>query len=315
MIKLLNQAIPLEKLAKDNAQTQLFVDRVGDIKAFAINQGLKETKNYTRYVELDRNYLASVVSGCAQDSFTRYEWWFPIVGKVPYKGFFNEEGARSQAEQLKKKDLDVLIRRVDAFSTLGWFSDPLYSYMKDYPVHELAELIIHETVHATVYIAGQSQFNEELAEFVGSEGARLYIADRFGLDSPEYTELIGSKADNTAFVAFIQELIRTLEALYTRGGIDRAEKLAQKEFIIKAAQERFAQDYETLFTTDRYRFFSSMGVNNAYLELFRLYYDGSSYLQQLYERSGGDLRKFIAAAKTVRDKKDPKAALEKALVF
>ncbi|MDR2150443.1 MAG: aminopeptidase [Spirochaetaceae bacterium] len=312
MIKLLSQAVPLEKLAQNNAETQVFADRVADIKDFAISKGLKKTKNYTRYVELDRHYLASIVSGCAKDSFTRYEWWFPLVGKVPYKGFFNEADAQSQAEQLKKKDLDVLIRRVDAFSTLGWFSDPLYSYMKDYPVHHLADLIIHETVHATVYLAGQSQFNEELAEFVGSEGTRLYMADRFGRDSPEYAHLCDSQADRAAFIAFIQELIRQLEALYA-SGIARAEKLAQKELIIKGAQERFDRDYESLFKSDSYRFFSKMTVNNAYLELFRLYYDGSAYLQQLYERSGSDLRTFIAAAKTIKGTKDPRGALEKAL--
>ena len=107
MIRLLSQAIPLEKLAKSNAETQLFVDRVADIKNFAAELGLKETKNYTGYVELNRNYLASVVSGCAKDSFTRHQWWFPIVGKVPYKGFFDEKDAISEAEQLKSADLDV----------------------------------------------------------------------------------------------------------------------------------------------------------------------------------------------------------------
>ncbi|MDR3341903.1 MAG: aminopeptidase, partial [Treponema sp.] len=185
MLGYLNRAVPLESLLTASPEEPVdasgeegssdaaldkrrFVEQVLDIRRFAITAlGLRESANYTRYVALDRDYLAAVVSAAAQDSFSRYEWWFPVVGKVPYKGFFDPKDARKEAEKLKKKDLDVWIRGVDAFSTLGWFSDPLYSYMRHYPVHQLADLIIHEQLHATVYLKGQSQFDEELAEFVG----------------------------------------------------------------------------------------------------------------------------------------------------
>ena len=178
----LSRAVPLEELAAMDAPADVaaenlrFVSQVEDIRRFAIEElGLKDSKNYTRYVELDRDYLAAIVSASQKDSFTRHEWWFPIVGRMPYKGFFNVEDARRERTRLERGDLDVWIRRVDAFSTLGWFRDPLYSYMKDYPLQELADLIIHELLHATVYLKNQSQFNEELAVFVGVEGARLYL--------------------------------------------------------------------------------------------------------------------------------------------
>ena len=148
----LRRAVPLEKLSPDKSNLR-FVKQVASIRSFAVNElGLKDTKNYTRYVEIDRDYLALVVSACAKDSFSPYMWRFPIVGAVPYKGFFEERDAKIEVEKLKRKDLDTLIRRVDAFSTLGWFQDPLYSYMKDYPAHRLADLIIHESLHATVYL-------------------------------------------------------------------------------------------------------------------------------------------------------------------
>jgi predicted aminopeptidase len=112
-------------------------------------------------------------------------------------------------------------------------------------------------------------------------------------------------------------LIRELEALYTGDppptGMARAEKLARKEVIIKATQERFAADYEAMFKSDRYRFFADIQVNNAYLGLFRLYYEGGDYLKDLYKQSGSDLVKFIAAAKTIGRTKKPKETLEKAL--
>ncbi|MDR2194029.1 MAG: aminopeptidase [Treponema sp.] len=313
----LSKAVPLETLAADSGSDERrFVDRVQDIRRFAKEElGLKENKNYTTYISIDRDYLAAVVSAAQPDAFVRYEWRFPIVGAVPYKGFFNIEDARTEAEKLRKKGLDVWVRGVDAFSTLGWFKDPLYSYMKNYPVRQLAELLIHEQLHATVYLAGQSQFNEELAEFVGGEGARLYMETTFGSDSPEYHAMLDGKADGAAFVSFIQELIAELNVLY-QGTLSRDEKLQEKERIIAHAQERFTAEYEQRFIGENYRLFSSMSINNAYLELYRLYYSGGDYLASLYERSGKDLRRLITAAASIKrigKNGNPRAAFETAL--
>jgi predicted aminopeptidase len=318
MLGYLNKAVPLESLLEEDipeelAKNQRFVEDIQDIRCFAVQElGLKESANYTRYVALDRDYLAAVVSASAADSFTRHEWWFPVVGKVPYKGFFNPEDARKEAEKLKKQGLDVWIRRVDAFSTLGWFSDPLYSYMQTYPLYHLADLLIHETLHATVYLKGQSQFNEELAEFVGSEGAKLYMERRFGRDGAEYRRMEDAQKDSATYLAFIQGLIADLDAVYT-SPLDRAEKLQQKEAIIQAAQRRFDAAYDTWFHSDAYWGFSRLAVNNGYLELFRLYYDGGDYFKALYEGSGRDLSAFIAAAKTLKPQGDPRRALAAAL--
>jgi predicted aminopeptidase len=278
--------------------------------------GLAESKNYTRYVELDRDYLAAVVSASAQDSFTPYEWWFPVVGKVPYKGFFNVEDARKEREKLQKKGLDVWIRTVDAFSTLGWFRDPLYSYMRAYSERDLAELIIHELLHATVFIKGHVQFNEELAEFVGSEGARLYIEKTFGsgAESEGAQKAAETQADSAAYLGFIRELIAELDAVYAAADLAKEEKLQKKAEIIAAAKSRFEQNYDDLFITENYRGFSQLPVNNAYLGLFRLYYEEDAFFKDLYERSGRDLPRFIAAAKTIKGKEDPRAELEKAVL-
>jgi predicted aminopeptidase len=324
MLGYLGRAVPLESLettggvsgraGEEEARNRSFAERVRDIRAFAVGElALRETKNYTRYVQIDRNYLAAVVSAAAKDSFTRHEWWFPVVGRVPYKGFFDPADARKEGEKLAKKDLDVWIRGVDAFSTLGWFRDPLYSYMRDYPVHRIAELLIHELVHATVYLKGQSQFNEELAEFVGREGARLYIISRFGEESEEYRVMADGEADSAVFLDFIRALIAELDALY-RGNAPREEKLERKEAIIGAAQARFEAEYESRFRRDNYRGFSKMKINNAYLELYRLYYGESDFYEKLYEKSGRNLRAFIEAAKTIKSGRDPKRQLEGAIM-
>ncbi|MDR1100277.1 MAG: aminopeptidase, partial [Treponema sp.] len=187
MLGYLARAVPLESLLEDGdsafgsaaEENRRFVELVHDIRRFAIDElGLAASENYTTYVAIDRDYLAAVVSASAADSFDRHEWWFPVVGSVPYKGFFSAAGARKERVKLEKRGLDVWVRGVDAFSTLGWFQDPLYSYMRSYPPDRLADLLIHESVHATVFLKGHVQFNEELAEFIGSEGARLYMESR-----------------------------------------------------------------------------------------------------------------------------------------
>ena len=298
MLGYLNQAIPLEKV--DDAE---FVRLTADIRAFAMDElGLSQSKNYTRYVEIDRDYLAAIVSASAKDSFKRHEWNYPIVGRMPYKGFFNIDGARKEKNNLEKKGLDVWIRGVDAFSTLGWFRDPLYSYMRKYSPDRLADLIIHELVHSTVFIKGHINFNEELAEFIGSEGARLYMEKRYGIESEEYKTMLRSKEDNKKYVAFINELIAELDVIYSNNTLNSEEKLIQKEQIIIASKKRFESDYEMRFTSDQYKSFIELAVNNAYLELFRLYYTEDNFYQDLFERSGRDLPAFIAAAKKIKKK-------------
>jgi predicted aminopeptidase len=309
MLGYLSRAVPLEQI--DDKE---FISLVTDIRRFAIEElGLVMSKNYTRYVELDRNYLAAVVSASAKDSFNRYEWSFPVVGKMPYKGFFDVEDAHAERAKLEKKDMDVWIRAVDAFSTLGWFKDPLYSYMRDYSSGQLANLIIHELVHATVFIKGQINFNEELAEFIGSEGARLYVESRYGKDSAEYRVTFTSDADSERYVAFIQQLIAELELVYS-GNAAREEKLAEKQRIISEAKNRFEREYNSLFTNDNYRGFLDLPVNNAYLELYRMYHTTDNFYTDLYERGGRDLVSFIAAAKTIKGKNNARAQLVNALL-
>jgi len=327
MLGYLNRAVPLESLlesdsvAGDNEISEIeknrrFVKLVQDIRRFAGEElGLKMSKNYTRYVTIDRDYLAAVVSASAADSFTRYEWRFPVAGRIPYKGFFNVEDARRERTKLEKKGLDVWIRGVTAFSTLGWFRDPLFSYMRDYSPDRLADLIIHESTHVTVFLKGQAQFNEEIAEFIGREGARLYMETHFGVDSVEYAEMVADDEENRRYVAFIRELIAELQELY-ESGAGREEKLDEKERIIKAAQTRFENEYESRFNSENYRGFSTMTINNAYLELYRLYYAQDDYIADLYKRSGKSLAEFISAAKSMPEKGIPaRERLAKALGF
>jgi predicted aminopeptidase len=311
MLGYLGKAVPLEELSAEDAPAadRAFAERVADIRRFAIEElGLKESKNYTRYVAIDRDYLAAVVSACAADSFTRRQWRFPVVGDVPYKGFFNPDDAKKEAAKLEAEGLDVWVRGVDAFSTLGWFRDPLYSYMKDYSDYELANLIIHELLHATVFIKGQAEFNERLAEFVGGAGARLYIENKYGAGSTEYAAIGEREERGKAFTSSIRDLRTRLEAVYNDAGLGREEKLSRKEVLIAAAKKDIPSIAE-------------LPVNNAYIDLFTLYYDADNFLPGLYAGLNGEgaakLRSFVTAAESLNKnkaaRKDPKTELEKAV--
>ena len=306
------RARPLESLLENGGadteeaeRNRQFVKLVHDIRRFASEYlGLNVGRNYTRYVSLDRNFIAAVVSASAADSFTRHYWRYPIVGRLPYRGFFNIEHAHRERERLERRGLDVWVRGVSAFSTLGWFADPLFSFMKDFPVYRLADLIIHESLHATVFLRGQAGFNEELAQFVGTEGARLFMESRFGVDSAEYRTMVDGKEDNRRFVAFVLELAAELDVLYNSSA-NTDEILREKERIIAAAQERFAAEYDNKFITDNFRGFSALPVNNAYLDLFRLYFSEDDFIAELFEKSGKTLPEFIAAAKTMSTRRGP----------
>ncbi len=198
--------------------------------------------------------------------------------------------------------------------------------MKKYTAYQLADLIIHELLHATVFVRGRVQFNEQLAEFVGTQGARLYIESRFGADSEEYRAIDSRSADSQAFRLFLVELCAALDAVYTRADLNREAKLAEKERIIKNALERFENEYETRFQSDNYRGLSAIPVNNAYLDLYRLYYEEDNFFANLFEnakalekKTGTDkLRSFITAAASLNKSKharqDPRKTLELALL-
>jgi len=301
----LSRAKPLESLlvptddSDENERNQVFVNKIHDIRSFAKNElGLDIGKNYTHYVSVDRDFLVAVVSASARDSFTTHLWRYPIVGALPYRGYFDIEGARRQRERLEARGLDVWIRGVDAFSTLGWFRDPLFSFMRNYRIDQLADLIIHESLHATVFLRGEGHFNEELAEFVGREGARLYIVSRFGENSREYEDMLAANSDSEAFREFVWELIAELEALYENGG-ELEDILRERQRIIAAAQERFDTEYEERFAGDNFRGFSSLPINNAYLDLFRIYNPADGFIEELFHASGKTLPEFIAATRTM----------------
>ena len=293
-------------------ETREFLLRVQDIKEYATEEiGLVEDDNYSRFVEIPRDYLVTVVSACRDDSFEAYMWRYPVVGPLPYRGYYEGHRADAEADRIRKKGYDVYVRKVDAFSTLGVFSDPVYSFMMDYSIHSLADLIIHEQTHTTVFRKGQSQFNEELATFVGTEGAFNYIKDRFGESSDIYKSSKEIRADRLTLRHYLRDLYDGLDELY-RGPFDREAKLREKSRLQDEARSEFANKYEERFLTDKFRGFSEVRLNNAYLRTYATYHQDLDSYYALYERFDFDLKAALEAIiRITRDTGDPKDAINR----
>ena len=310
-------ARPVEAVIADPAtpaDTRDFLLKVRDIKSYAVQKvGLKNNDNYTGYKEIDRDHLVDVVQACDAASFDTYMWAYPFLGRLPYKGFYERPDADAEAARLRKLGYDVIIRPVDAFSTLGFTTDPVYSFMKSYSPFQIASLIIHEQTHATLFLKGQPEFNEEMATFVGDEGAFQWLRETYGEASPEYRDAVESQADADLFVSLLHGLTEKLKAVYAMP-ITREEKIARKGEIIDEFKQGLAGGEGARFRTAAYAHLQKLQLNNAYLSLYSLYSDDVPLLRDWFvQRCGGNLQVFMQSMKDFAAHGDVKAQVRKAL--
>jgi predicted aminopeptidase len=309
---------PIEKvLANGSAggDAEAMLRTVQEIRRYAVEEiGLEQNRNYTRYLETDKDYVVDVVTACAADSFTPHEWRFPIFGSFPYKGFSEKVDAEREAARLRKRGLDVWIRRVDGFSTLGLLSDPIYSFMIDYSLYALADLIIHEQTHGTIFIKNEIQFNEELATFVGREGALSFLRDRYGTNSAAYDQALAVLEDRKVFRERVIDLHDQLERIY-RLDWEWERIMAEKLRIVEEFNRRLICEAPELFRTDRFRAFKGIPANNAYIMSFVRYNQDLDLFYSLYEANGRDLPSTVEVLKQLKTTKgSPKQALERLIV-
>lgn len=281
-------------------QEQQKVRLIQEVRAFAINQlGMHDSKSYTTFVQLDRPFVSYNLSAAPPDALTPYAWRFPFVGRMPYKGFFDKDYALREQHELDQEGYDTYLRGVRAYSTLGYFADPILSSMLAYDDFNLINTIIHEMLHQTVWIKGSVSFNESLANFVGEQGTLAYLAQRYGADSPEYQRYRDTHADAEVFEDYMHVLIERLEALY-RAPLSRADKLQQRTQIFAEAVAAYPEVFPRMKTTAYRRFFAQRTLNNAVLLAFRVYHHDPTFFEHALAEQGGDLRRMIAYFKTLR---------------
>jgi predicted aminopeptidase len=271
--------------------------------------------SYTTFSQLDSDTLALVLSAAHQDRFEPYTWWFPIVGHVPYKGYFSESRARRDARRLQEKGFDTYIRPTAAFSTLGWFNDPLVSPLLRYDSVSLAGTVIHELVHNTIYLSGQAAFNESFAEFVGGRGAVDFFCGRYGERSQLCARARAAWGDELRFGAFLDSLVGELETIYGDSARTRERKLELREEAFRRARARFAREVEPRLEVLSYRSFMEQPLNNATLMSRRLYYHRLDLFERVHRVLGGSLAHTVGciAEAAEADSDAPYEAVERLL--
>jgi predicted aminopeptidase len=268
-----------------------------DVRQFAIDQiGLKADRSYTKFVDVGRPYVVYGLSAAPKDALKPYTWRFPIVGRVPYKGYFDKELALREAKILQKQGYDTYVRGVRAYSTLGYFNDPLLSTMLSSHEFSLMNTLIHELVHRTVWIDGSVSFNESFANFVADKGVKAYLTHRDGANAPSDQLYQDIQADRDVFRAYMLDIVSKLEALY-REPISREAKLERREAIFTAARTDYPSVFPKMKTKSYSRFFEGRELNNAMMLSFRRYNQDMSFFERALANNGGDLRRLLVVFK------------------
>jgi predicted aminopeptidase len=231
------RARPIDEVLADpttEASVRSLLAEIGTIKKFGESSGLKPTPNYGKYADLARPAVVWVVGACDPLSFTPKKWSFPIVGSVPYLGWFDRADADHHAAELREDGYDVDVRPASAYSTLGWFDDPVLSTMlEDGPeaIGELANVVLHESMHATKYVHGQTAFDEGIASFVGHRLALGYLDQTRGPDSAAKRAYVAFEGRGEARREKMLAGYRELAALYAQK-LGRTETLVRKKIIL-----------------------------------------------------------------------------------
>jgi predicted aminopeptidase len=260
--------------------------------------------SYASYSYVDRAVLSYVLTAAPKTDLAPYTWWFLVVGSVPYKGFFSEEAAEAEAEKFHAEGYDTYIRTAPAFSTLGWFDDPLLAHLLKYDKETLAEVIFHELFHNTLFASGAVDFNESLANFVGHRAAILFFRDRGGEGSLEHRRAVQSWEEELEFSEFIKVLANSLRDLYIQE-LPEEKKLQRRGEIFANAQEKWAERIANR-PGHRFRGFTKEKINNAVIAHYLLYLRDLDLFESLYQAKMKDLPGMIALVKdSVQDGGDP----------
>jgi predicted aminopeptidase len=239
-----------------------------------------------------------VVSAAEKDHLQLYVWKFPIIGRVTYKGFFTREGALKAKRLLEGKEYDTFLQKAGAYSTLGWLKDPIFSSMLDWNDAALANLILHEMVHPTVYFKGETDFNEQMATFIGNRGAIEFLVEKYGPESKEVVEAMRNQEDDLLFSEWIDQACQRLSSYYGKE-ISREEKLRGRGEVFRCIKEDF-REMKGRFKTDSYQHFEKIDLNNAVILAYRRYIHRLEKFEALYERLGWDLRKVVEFLKEIK---------------
>ncbi len=269
---------------------------VNEIRNFAFDSlGLTPTDNYTTFFDQQGKEILWVVTACAPYKFEPKEWSFPIIGSFAYKGYFDIEKAKKLTTELKEEGFDVEMSSVSGWSTLGWFKDPVLSNMLEGSVGSMSNTLIHELTHGTVFVPDSMTFNENLASFIGRNGAFEFLKLAYGQNSQEAIEYATRLSDSEKFTKYMVASASKLDSIYN--AIETLP-IDEKEWYKSSFMSSFKLTIDTVSFNkpERYkRLFHDLNMNNAGFISFLKYRERQSQFDiQLEEEFNNDLSKFIA---------------------
>jgi predicted aminopeptidase len=270
---------------------------------------LRAKQSFTAFTQLDHDTLVLVLSGAYRDKLAPHTWWFPIVGRVPYKGYFDFDAARKAARDLDAAGFDIYLRPSAAFSTLGWFNDPLLSTSLRADTLDLANTVIHELTHNTFYAPGSTEFNESFANFVGARGSAWLFRVR---GSPAAADEADARwSDEKLMARFWAQLYRSVDSAFRAHPGDSTARLAARDTLYKNARRELVEILGPQLRTIGPRSLERLRLDNAALLAHRIYATDLDLFDAVWTRENEDLRRAIARviALAKARPKDPFGAL------
>ena len=293
--RILQARQPIAALAADPRTDPALRDALGLVVAsrdYAARLGLEAKATYTTYADVGRDTLLLVLQAAPRDCICPYTWKYPIVGKIPYKGFFDTKAAEREAARLAARGYDIHLRPSGAFSTLGWFNDPLLSTALTRDSVELAATVFHEIAHNTLYVKSATPFNESYAQFVGYHSAQSFFRERG--DTVLARRAADRWHDEIVLGEFYASLVSRLQSLYDTEPDSAALDRGRAEAAAWARAELQGPVAERLrtFTIGR---LPERPVNNARLIGARIYRTRLDLFDRWYQQHGEDIKTSVAA--------------------
>ena len=259
--------------------------------------GLHSGGSFTSFVDAGREHLVWNVFAAPADSVDLVNWCFPVAGCVSYRGYFSEQAAQRYADKLTQQGLDVYVGGVDAYSTLGWFEDPLPSTVLRRSDTQLAGLIFHELAHQRVYLAGDTRFNESFASFVEREGLRRWLEHTGQVEL--YQRAIASLEVQQRFAQFVGAYREQLRTLYAESAPASVQQ-ASKNTIINEMRSAWTRHQDAAYYTEWF----AGDINNAKLATVAAYFDWVPAFEQLFLNSGQQFEVFLTQVEAMTHMSD-----------
>ena len=286
-VVLARESLTPERIAQLLPEEQDRLARMQEARRFGATLGLSDSTGYRHLLDRTPEESVMLVVAAPPDKLEPVTWWFPIAGRISYRGYFDEARARGFAAALADEGYDTYVRRAAAYSTLGWFDDPVPRPLLSWPEVDAVETAIHELVHESIFVPGHPDYNEALASFIGEQATLRFLAD----EPERVAEAEAAFADRARFAALLAALADELRALYARvGSVEQA--LAERRQVFARYQgERFAAEP---WQTARFSGFPERELSNAYLVAQSTYVGERACFEAWLEQLDGDLERFIA---------------------